>query len=147
MAASWIKYTICLHDRDIMSVSSRWYELDCKQGEPAMPYKEFQENLKIFTNLIEQVPATDDEQINALVNRYIEQNLIVLNDVFATSIEHFKRLQKSKTANDIICLQARFTNELSNKLALSTQRFLNASLGHISDYNEWLKAHCDLATD
>ena len=56
-------------------------------------------------------------------------------------------LQKAKSANDIICTQARFTNEINKKLTLSAQRFLNASLGHIADYNEWLKEHCDLATD
>jgi hypothetical protein len=112
-----------------------------------MSYKEFQENLKIFSDLIEQVPASDDEQINTFIKRYIEQNLVVMNDVFATSIENLKRLQKAKSINDVICTQARFTNEVSKKLSLSAQRFLNASLGHIADYNEWLKAHCDLATD
>ena len=112
-----------------------------------MSYKEFQENLKIFSDLIEQVPASDDEQINTFIKRYVEQNLVVMNDVFATSIDNLKRLQKAKSINDVICTQARFTNEVSKKLSLSAQRFLNASLGHIADYNEWLKAHCDLATD
>lgn len=112
-----------------------------------MPYQEFQENWKIFSELIDQLPGSSDDHTNTLIKRYIEQNLIVLNDVFTTSIENVKRLQKAKTANDIICTQARFTNEVSKKLSLSAQRFLNASLGHIADYNEWLKAHCDLATD
>lgn len=112
-----------------------------------MSYQEFQDNLKLFCDLLEQQPITHDEQINTLIKRYIEQNLIVLNDVFSTSIDNLKRLQKAKTPNDIICTQARFTNEISKKLSLSAQRFLNASLGHIADYNEWLKAHCDLATD
>src|SRR5690242_6240130 len=112
-----------------------------------MPYQEFQENWKLFSELIDKLPSNEDEQINNLIKRYIEQNLIILNDVFSTSIENMERLQKAKSANDIICMQARFTNEISKKLALSTQRFLNASLGHIADYNEWLKAHCDLATD
>lgn len=112
-----------------------------------MPYKEFQENWKCFSALIDKLPASHDEQMNTLVKRYIEQNLLILNDVFHTSIENLKRLQKAKAPNDIICTQARFTNEISKKLSLSTQRFLNASLGHIADYNEWLKAHCDLATD
>lgn len=112
-----------------------------------MPYQEFQDNWKAFSDLIDSLPQADDEQINILINRYIEQNLIILNDVFSTSIDNLKKLQKAKTANDIICIQARFTNEISKKLTLSTQRFLNASLGHLADYNEWLKAHCDLATD
>lgn len=112
-----------------------------------MPYQEFQENWKAFSELIDQLPHAQNEQIAVLMKRYIDQNLLILNDVFATSIDNLKRLQKAKTPNDIICTQARFTNEISKKLSLSTQRFLNASLGHIADYNEWLKAHCDLATD
>lgn len=112
-----------------------------------MPYQEFQENWKIFSELIDKIPAGDNEQIQNLTQSYIEQNLIILNDIFATSIENLKRLQKAKTTNDVICTQARFTNDISKKLSLSTQRFLNTSLGHIADYNEWLKAHCDLATD
>lgn len=112
-----------------------------------MPYQEFQENWKLFSDLIDQFPHGQDEHMTALVKRYIEQNLIILNDVFSTSIENMKKLEKAQSPNDIICMQARFTNEISKKLSLSAQRFLSASLGHISDYNEWLKAHCDLATD
>lgn len=112
-----------------------------------MPYQEFQENWKIYSELIDKAPAIENEQMSMLIKQYIEQNLIILNDVFATSIENMKRLQKAQSTNDIICTQARFTNEIGKKLSLSTQRFLNASLGHIADYNEWLKAHCDLATD
>ncbi|MFZ2314602.1 MAG: hypothetical protein WAW86_02945 [Gammaproteobacteria bacterium] len=112
-----------------------------------MPHQEFQEKLKAFNDLINNFPQADDEQTALLIKRYIEQNLIILNDVFATSLDNLQRLQNAKSANDIICTQARFTNEISKKLTLSAQRFLNASLGHITDYNEWLKAHCDLATD
>lgn len=112
-----------------------------------MPYQEFQENLQVFSELLENIPTIGDEQLNNLIKSYAEQNIIILNDVFAASIENLKRLRQVKTSNDIICTQARFSNEISKKLSLTTQRFLNASLGHIADYNEWLKAHCDLATD
>lgn len=112
-----------------------------------MPYQELQENWKKLVELIDKIPTTQDEQLKSLSKRYIEQNILILNDVFATSIENLNHLQKAKTTNDIICTQARFTNELNKKLSLSAQRFLNASLGHIADYNEWLKAHCELATD
>lgn len=112
-----------------------------------MPYDEFQENWKIFTHLVNQIPAANSDQMSTLTKRYVEQNLSILNDVFATSIDNLKKLQQVKTPNEIICTQARFTNEVTHKLSLSAQRFLNASLGHIADYNEWLKAHCDLATD
>jgi hypothetical protein len=118
-----------------------------RQGGHTMPYQEFQENLKLFSELVDKIPTIENEHMNSLVKSYIEQNLIILNDVFATSIDNLKKLQNAKTSNDIICTQARFTNEINKKLSLSTQRFLNASLGHIADYNEWLKAHCDLATD
>ena len=111
-----------------------------------MPHQEFEDNLKQFSDLINQLRTSHSEH-EVLIKRYIEQNLIILNEVFAISIDSLKKIQKVKTANDIICMQARFTNEVSKQLTLSAQRFLNASLGHISDYNEWLKAHCDLATD
>lgn len=117
------------------------------QGGAVMPYQEFQENWKQFTKLVDMLPQSPDEQINILIHRYIEQNITVLNEIFSASIDNLKLLQKAKAPNDIICAQARLTNEINKKLALSAQRFLNASLGHISDYNEWLKAHCDLATD
>lgn len=112
-----------------------------------MPYQEFKDNWRILSDLIEQIPAMENEQMSNLSKQYLEQNIIILNDVFATSINNLKQLQQAKSVNDVICIQARFTNEISKKLSLSTQRFLNTSLAHISDYNEWLKAHCDLATD
>lgn len=112
-----------------------------------MLYKRFQENLEHFSNLINQIPNQNDPKVAELMKRYVEQNILVLNDVFESSIENLERLQRAKSANDVICIQARFTNEISTKLAQSAQRFLNTSLGQISDYNEWLKAHCDLATD
>jgi hypothetical protein len=115
--------------------------------EDVMPLKEFQQNYQAFSDLINQVHQSNDEQLDTLIKRYVEQNLVILNDVFTTSIENLKRLQKAQAPNDVICIQARFTNEISKKLTLSAQRFLNASLGHIADYNEWLRAHCDLATD
>lgn len=112
-----------------------------------MPYKEFQENWKIFSRMIEQLSTVQNEQVGVFINRYIEQNVEVLNDFVSTSIEHLKKLQQAKSMNDVICTQAKFTQEISKKLALSAQKFLNTSLGNIADYNEWLKAHCDLATD
>lgn len=112
-----------------------------------MSYQEFQENWKTLSDLINQAPAIENEQLSNLSKQYIEQNILILNDVFATSIDNLKQLQFAKSMNDIVCIQAQFTHEISRKFALSTQRFLNTSLTHISDYNEWLKAHCDLATD
>src|SRR5579872_3522645 len=112
-----------------------------------MSYQEFEKNWQLFSEMLKKLPVSDDEQLSILINRYIEQNILILNDVFATSLDNMKRLQQAKTTNDIICIQARFTNDISKKLSLSTQRFLNASLGHIADYNEWLKAHCDFSTD
>lgn len=112
-----------------------------------MPYQEFLENWRIFSELIDKIPNIDNEHMNNLIKSYIDQNLIILNDVFSTSIENLKKLEKAKTTNEVICTQAKFSNDINKKVSLSTQRFLNTSLGHISDYNEWLKAHCDLATD
>lgn len=112
-----------------------------------MPLQDIQDNWTTFTSLLENMPETQDRRMNLLLNHYIEQNVSLLNDIFAISIENLKKLQKSTSANDVICTQARFSNEISKKLSLTTKRFLNASLGQIADYNEWLKTHCDFATD
>lgn len=112
-----------------------------------MQYKEFHENIKNFANLIEQMSNHADPKVDEIIKHYVEQNIMVLNDIFSSSIEHLKHIQNVKNANEVICAQARFTNEITKKLTLSAQRFLNTSLGQIADYNEWLKAHCDLATD
>lgn len=102
---------------------------------------------KNFSALINQPPATPNESINTLMKHYINQNIIILNEVLSSSIDHLHQLQQASSLNDIICMQARLASELSKKLSLSSQRFLESSLGHRQDYNEWLKAHCDLATD
>lgn len=112
-----------------------------------MLYQEMQENWQKFSDLINKLPQVQNEQVALLIKRYVEQNIIILNEVFCLSIDNLKKLEHAEHANDIICAQAKFTQEISHKLSLSAQRFLNASLGHIADYNEWLKAHCDLATD
>lgn len=112
-----------------------------------MSQQDFQNYWNELSGLLGKAPNTSDEQLNMLIKRYNEQNILFLNEVISTSIDNLKRLQKARSANDIICTQARFTNEINKKLTLSAQRFLNASLGHIADYNEWLKEHCDLATD
>jgi hypothetical protein len=109
-----------------------------------MSHQAFQENWKVFSQLIEHLSVNQNEQQQALLSRYIEQNMMILNDILTTSIDNLKRLEKAKTANDIICTQARLTNEMTKILSLSAQRFLNASLGNISDYNAWLQEHCDL---
>lgn len=112
-----------------------------------MPIESFAANWKIFTDLVNDIPKGKDEKMKTLQDRYVEQNIHILNDVLLTSIENLQRLKGAKNSNDVICTQARLTNDVSKKLSLSAQRFLNASLGHIADYNDWLKAHCDLATD
>lgn len=112
-----------------------------------MPQQDLERNWEALRKLLSKLPQSDNQQFAILNKRYVEQNLSVLNDVLLTSIEHLERLSKAKSANDIICTQARFSNELGKKLNLSAQRFLNSSLGQIADYNEWLKAHCDFSTD
>ena len=115
--------------------------------EDHMPYQDFQENWEQLLKLITQSPQVQDERMNVLIKRCVEQNLTILNDIVAASIDHLKKLEKAKSANDVICTQAKFAADINTKLSKATQRFLNASLGDIADYNEWLKSHCDLATD
>lgn len=112
-----------------------------------MPYKEFEDNLKQFVDLIKQLKESDDKPTKRFILRYLDQNVSILNEMVTTSIDNLLKLQKAKTVNEVVCIQAKFTNEINNKVVVSAQRFLNASLGNIADYNEWLKAHCDLATD
>lgn len=112
-----------------------------------MPVQQFQENWKLFSDLIANLPKTSDENMNILIKCYIDQIVTVLNEIFSMSIENLQRLQNAKNTNEIICMHAKFTNDVSKNLTLSAQRFLNSTLGHIADYNEWLKLHCDFATD
>jgi hypothetical protein len=115
--------------------------------EEAMPLQQFQENWKTLSNLIDTLPQTTDENMNALIKGYIDQIVMILNEILAMSSENLQRLQHAKSANEIICMHANFTNDVSKSLTISAQRFLNSTLGHIADYNEWLKLNCDLATD
>lgn len=112
-----------------------------------MLLQEFEENWRIFLQHIETISANEDKSMSHFAKQYIEQNLIILNSALTASIENIQQVQKLNSLNDLICIQAKLTHDINKKLSLSTQRFLNASLGHVIDYNEWLKAHCDLATD
>jgi len=111
-----------------------------------MKYQELTDNWHAFTQLVNQTSG-QDELTQSIVKRYADLNIEILNNVLACSINHLKKLQKIKSTNDVICMQAKLTTELSKKLMQSAQGFLNSSLGNVSDYNEWLKVHCDLATD
>lgn len=110
-------------------------------------YKELLQNWETFEKLIQNINADKDNLTTALVKQYAEQNVEILNEVLCSSIEHLHRLEKVQSLNDIICMQARLRDDINKKIMQSTQQFFNVSLHHISDYNEWLKAHCDFATD
>lgn len=109
--------------------------------------KELEENLKLFLKLIREFPEIHNEKADHFINKHIEQNVGMINEVISISSDHAKMLQNLKSVDDMLSIHVKFANEISKKLSLSTQRFLNASLGNVADYNEWLKAHCDLATD
>ncbi|OGT52637.1 MAG: hypothetical protein A3E84_00660 [Gammaproteobacteria bacterium RIFCSPHIGHO2_12_FULL_42_13] len=109
--------------------------------------KELHTNWKRFSEMLGDLPEAKDKQLNTLSKRYVEQNIAILNDIIALSIDNLKKLHNANTVNEIICTQAHFTTKINEKLVQSTQGFLNASLGNIADYNEWLKANCDLSTD
>ncbi len=110
-------------------------------------YDELMQNWQRFTQIIQAPTQAKDELTANMVKRYAEQNIEILNEVLVSSIDHLKHLQKVKSLNDVICMQARLTDEIGKKLMKTAQAFFNTSLGNVSDYNEWLKAHCDLATD
>lgn len=104
-------------------------------------YKSFIDLTK--ANLAHQTSNTSHH----LIQNYVEQNLLILNDILSLSINNLKKLQTAKTSNDIICMQAKFTSDITKNLAQSTQRFLNAALGQIADYNDWLKTNCPVEID
>ena len=110
-------------------------------------YDELLQNWKLFSQIIQDPIQSQDKMIASLINRYSEQNVEILNEVLISSIDHLKRLRKVLSLNDVICTQAHLTDEIGKKLMKAAQKFFNASLGNVSDYNEWLKIHCDLATD
>ncbi len=112
-----------------------------------MPYQQLQKNWKIFSDLINELPNTDDDHMNRVIKSYVEQNLTTLNDIFALSIDQLRHLQNKRSVNHVICAQAKLTYDMSQKLSQVAQRFLHTSLDNITDYNEWLKNRTDLATD
>jgi hypothetical protein len=122
-------------------------DFDHFYGGFTMSYEQLQENWQTFTTLIDKLPVTHDAHKNRIVKNCIEQNSTILNDIFVLSIEHLKNLQKMNSVNEIICTQAKLTQKISQKLTHAAQHFLHASLENITDHNEWLKTHCDLATD
>jgi hypothetical protein len=112
-----------------------------------MPNQNFQINCETFLKLLKELPQSANTHVHTLKQRSIEQNLMILNDILHISIEHLKQLKMAESAKDVVNTQVQLTNEISRKLLLSAQRFLDASLdNNIAYHNDQLKA-CDLSTD
>ena len=112
-----------------------------------MIHQKFQKNCTHFSKLIDELSNEVNNPLTTSVKRYVDQNIFILNDVLDTSIDYLMKLQTAQSTQDVIAIQARFANDITKRLCIASQRFLNTSLEHVSDYNEWLKLHCDLATD
>jgi hypothetical protein len=112
-----------------------------------MSYQDTKQYWQQLCQLLEQEVKLSDSNLNNFVQRAIEQHISILNDVLHLSIHNLKHLQKIDTIDDAICSQVKFISAISKKLTLTQQHFLDLSLGQMTDYNDWLKAHCDLATD
>lgn len=112
-----------------------------------MTYEELQNNWKTFLNTIQQIPVNGNENLQKMFNLYIEHNFSILNDILSLSIDHLKKLPEINTVNNIICHQAKLIHAINKKLTQGTEHFLDATMIDIGDYNEWLKNHCDFATD
>ena len=108
-------------------------------------HQELKRNWETFIAMVQKTTSVNDEATAVLVKRYTDQNVEIINDVLVSSIEQLQRLQKVKSMNDIICTQARLTDEIGKKLMHIAKKFFNESLNNVSDYNAWLKTHCDLA--
>lgn len=112
-----------------------------------MSHQQFLDNWNTFYNLINEIHKIKDDKMSSLINRYTEQNIVILNEILAMSINHLNKLKSATSVNEMVCNQTQFTHEIGKKLSLAAQHFLNASLTNIADYNEWLKNQYDLATD
>lgn len=113
-----------------------------------MSYSEVQVNLENFINLVKQAPASQDEHMNALINFYTSKNITLLNDMLQIIMLNLKKLHQSNSVNEVICTQSLFSSDIYKKISSSREWFLSARLKDInSEYDEWVLAHCDLATD
>ena len=113
-----------------------------------MSNKELQDNQKICLEMVNQFFNLQDGINDIHIRRYAHHNIMIINQVIAISINNLIKIKNAESKNDIICIQARFINEIKNILSISNQSFLNESLGYaIFDHDAWLDAHCDLATD
>lgn len=112
-----------------------------------MSHQDFEKNIQIFLDLTRQQSKQTNTPVDILRHQYIEQNLHLMNDILQICIDNLKKLEKTQSTNDIICNHAKLTNELNKKVSQSNQQFLDLTIGQMGDHNEWLKAHCDLATD
>lgn len=112
-----------------------------------MTHHELTENVKTFLDLINQPVLSEDKKAGKVVEHYLNLNLEIVNNILSGCIDHLNRLRNVNMPHDVICIQARLTNEISQNLEKISRRFIDASLGNVADYNEWLKKHCDFATD
>jgi len=110
-------------------------------------YKELLKNWEQFMKVVQNPLSMSDNVTAVMLKRYSEHNVEIINEILLCSIDHLNRLQKTKSMNDVICAHAQLTDDMRKKMMRATQKFFNASLENVSDYNEWLKTHCDFATD
>lgn len=106
-----------------------------------MEYKQLIENWDKFASIIQENNTTRNEITATLIERYLTQNAIVLNDLLSCNIDYLQKMQAMQDPNEIICTQAKLSTELSKKLMNIAQQFMNASLSNAADYNHWLKGN------
>lgn len=113
-----------------------------------MTYSELLMNWDSFSKLINKTPISQDVNINALIQNYINQNVMFINDILLVSLSNLKKIQNAKSTNDCISIQSQFNYDIHKKISYASQYFLNASIrNNIAYDDEWLRAHCDMATD
>lgn len=112
-----------------------------------MSYLELKTNCDIFLKLINGFPISANENSNFLRQNYIKQNIVLLTDILLVSLNHLKKIQEVKSANDVIDVQLQLSDEVNKKITYIAQNFLNNSLRNVTTDDERLHVHCDMATD
>lgn len=112
-----------------------------------MPYLELKTHFETFSKLINQIPASRNKHMEILVHLYVKQIIALLNDIILISLKMIKQLCQEIAANNMISLQLQFIHDIQSKLSTMQNCMLPLMGKHTLDYDEWLQAHCDLATD
>lgn len=109
---------------------------------------ELQNSYSTLMHTIAHLNILQENQSHPLMNPYVKNNLSLLNNLLRICIHKFQKIKSSTSTNELICIQAELCNEMHKVISSNKEIFLKLSLDGITiNHDEWLQAHCDLATD